>query len=110
MRDLVKVEKTALINTAIGEYNLSTKFAKKVQEYINSTALESLDKDNITCLAETPDKGQMEVNTEMQKEISYIKLSHFRILNKVVLKNTHFLKPLFFTLPNKGNPTMINKI
>ena len=51
MRDLVKVEKTALINTAIGEQNLSTKFAKKVQEYINSTALETLDKDNITRLA-----------------------------------------------------------
>jgi len=87
MRDVVKVEKTALIKTSIGEYNLSTSIAKKVQEYINSTALESLDKDNITRLAETPDKGQMEVNTEMQKEISYIKLSHFRILNKVVLKN-----------------------
>jgi len=86
MRDVVKVEKTALIKTSIGEYNLSTSIAKKVQEYINSTALESLDKDNITRLAETPDKGQMEVNTEMQKEISYIKLSHFRILNKVVLK------------------------
>ena len=86
MRDVVKVEKTALIKTSIGEYNLSTSIAKKVQEYINSTALESLDKDNITRLAETPDKGQMEVNAEMQKEISYIKLSHFRILNKVVLK------------------------
>ena len=87
MRDLVKVEKTTLIKTSIGEYNLSTSIAKKVQEYINSTAPESLDKDNITRLAETPDKGQMEVNAEMRKEIGYIKLAHFRILNKVVLKN-----------------------
>jgi hypothetical protein len=87
MRDVVKVEKTALIKTSIGEYKLSTSIAKKVQEYVNSTTLESLDKDNITRLAETPDKGQMEVNTEMQKEIGYIKLAHFRILNKVVLKN-----------------------
>ena len=81
MRDVVKVEKTALIKTSIGEYNLSTSIAKKVQEYINSTTLESLDKDNITRLAyKTPDKTQMEVNTELQKEIGYIKLAHFRIL------------------------------
>jgi hypothetical protein len=58
-----------------------------VQEYINSTTPESLDKDNITRLAETPDKTQMEVNTELQKEINYIKLAHLRILNKVILKN-----------------------
>jgi hypothetical protein len=51
MRDVVKVEKATLIKTSIGEYSLSTSIAKKVQEYINSTTLESLDKDNITRLA-----------------------------------------------------------